>query len=173
MSGSHPVRIARSRAPTTSSGTVSRTPASYRPNTDGGRRAFRLFAVFGLGLTVCYGLFLGLASRASGGLAADPGALGLFSVVAIALGLWGAWLTVGRTPRGVWLGNESITVDERWRRPRRFRRAGEAPWTVVQRHPGSPFLGGPTEIVRLKETGGRSADYLLEAGLLDAAPSAA
>ncbi len=170
MSSPRPVRIVR--VPSRPAGAPSARAAAagdYRPNGGGRGRGRRLLLGFLALLAVIYAVFAGLAlTAAAPGTRDDPVTWGLFSVVAVALALWGWVLTLGRAPRGAWVGAGHVIVEERAGRVRRFDLTSGDQLVVLQRHAQGLLSPRPTELVELRGPDGRRS-YLIEAGLFEGA----
>ncbi len=175
MASPRPVRIVR--VPSRSGGgpgppARAGAPGDYRPNVGGRGRGVRLFAGFLVLLAVIYAAFAALALTASApGARDDPVTWGLFTLVAVVLALWGWVLTLGRVPRGVWVGAGHLVVEERAGRVRRFDLASGDRLVVLQRHAEGLLSPRPTELVELRGPDG-ARSYLVEAGLLVGATAA-
>lgn len=133
-----------------------------RANRGGTQRALRLTLLFWLALGGLYGGFLVTALEGSAqGL--GIGALGVFSGVALALGVGGGVLTLSPAPRAVELSAEAIVVVGRWGTRTEWAPRDSVGVRIVRRYAAGWLSSEPLESVELVGIGRRST-YLVEAG---------
>ncbi len=153
---------------------ISRAPAAadaagigFRRNSFALTRALRLYLLYLVALVAIYGAFVADLAASRAGFAGNPTSAPLFiTLLAIASALWGYFLTLARTPRGVELREHAFVLVEFTGRRREYdlRRALDV--RVENRYPAGWLAPGPTELVRLNVPGRPSRLYLLSLGLL-------
>ena len=143
----------------------------YRPNTAALTRSTRLFLLFLVGLLLAYGTFVGLLySRPAAAASVGTGTLGLLSLFAAVVAVYGFAITLGRTPRAVETSGDRLVVIEFLGTRRSFPLDGSFRPTVENRYATGPLAPQPTEMVALASARGPTRRYLLAAGLV--APAA-
>jgi hypothetical protein len=163
-----PVRIVRHRGSPAATPEAGPPGSRFVENRAGWVRARRLFLLFGLACAVLYATLLGEALIASPGLVTDSVALVVLTLAAVACFLAGAAVTIARAPRGVWWTGDAMVVRERFSAPRKFPK--DVAWHVARRYGAGLLAPSPTEIVEVVPKTGRRTTYLVDEGLLKAAP---
>jgi hypothetical protein len=167
VSQPRPVRISRPVASVPPSGDDQRAAFSvgWVPNRAGEARARRLFGLFTVVLIVIYGAFIGLAALGpSSGVRSAPVAWGIFTLLAVLLGLWGWTLTFGKTPRSAQRREADLLVRERTGRIRRFPVESTRSMRVVQHYSGGVLGPDATEVVELLSRERSRREYLVGEG---------
>jgi hypothetical protein len=143
---------------------------SFEANHAGTTRAVRVFGLYAVALLAILALFVAeAASSPSPGIAKSGEVYGLLGVLTLVLAGVGAWITILRAPRGVAFGTDGVLVTDRWGRRRRWPLPPKLRTHVLQRYPGGPLMGTPTELIELSDGEGHRASYLVGRGFFDRA----
>ncbi len=145
---------------------------NYRSNRGGFARAFRIYLLYLIALAALYGFFLTLDIRSTvaGTSISESGILG-FTLVALALAVVGAWVTLGQAPRGARFDPRQIVVTERWGRVVIFPPAEDLKIRLVRRHPRSFLSPTPTATVLVVTQAGARRTYLIDEKMLPGDPT--
>ncbi len=175
MSGPRAVRIPR--AGTAGSATGPRSPESGPlpasipldrvPNRAGTQRVVRLTALYLIALAALYLAFALYARSAPGG-TSSAGQIELleFTIVALAIGVAGAILTLTPAPRAILRRVDGFTVVGRWGRATEWTPLREITVRRVRRYPAGFLSEAPVESLEVSGAGHRAHSYLLEAGIV-------
>jgi len=164
VSDSRPVRISRPAAAVPPSGALQRAAFAegWVPNRAGELRARRLFVLFAGLLALIYLTFVALASSGTdSGVRSAPVAWGIFTGLAVLLGLWGWTLTYGKTPRSAQRRDADLLVRERLGHVRRFPVEAAASLRVVQHYDAGMLGPQATQVVELLSRERRRREYLV------------
>lgn len=160
MAAPRAVRIARAASAAPAAGPSARP--HFVPNRAGDTRARRLFLLFAVLLVAIYATFAALTlSNPVPGVRENLFAWAAFSLLALALALWGWSITIGRAPRGVLVRSEELLVRERLGGSRRVLRSALDGIKVVQRYPAGWIAPEPTVLAEVRVEGGRARTYLV------------
>ncbi len=182
MDRARPVRIARRPRPSAAPPPVpaiapplptplpspepARSPGEYRENRGGTQRAARLFGLYLVAVLALYAGLLALLARGPGGVGSNLPLLGLLAVLGVAIGVVGWQVTLGQTPRGVWVDGSRLLVRERFGRQRELADPAGKDLVVARRYPANWLIPESTLLVRVKDATGLSRVYLVGLSLL-------
>jgi hypothetical protein len=132
----------------------------------------RIYLLYLVALVALYAFFLELDvhSTAAGTSINESGVLG-FTLVAIALAIVGAWMTLGQAPRGALIGPNEIIVTERWGRQVGFPPADEIKIRLVRRHSRGLLSPQPTATVLVMTQAGARRTYVIDESMLPGDPT--
>ncbi len=147
-------------------------PADKLRNRAGTQRVVRLTAIYLIALAALY-LGFALYARTAPGGSGPAGRIELleFSLVAAAIGVAGAVLTLSPAPRAIVPRADGFVVVGRWGRSVEWAPLRDVTVRRVRRYPVGLLSEGPVESLEVSGVGHRARTYLLEAGLVPETPT--